>query len=138
MLNNLIQGYLLENNLTGENVIDYNYKYNEEQGYYIDKWNFEIPKPIFTQEIINAENLVYSKEKIILNLKHNNEKRILNEYSLIKQLDIIGRINGYTEIDFTNMNTFITSKIDEYRIIKENINSCETIEELELININLT
>jgi hypothetical protein len=68
-----------------------------------------------------ASLLEKTKEKEILKLKQKIKSDIQAEFSVEKQLSIIGRINGYTDQDFDEMNTFITSKIDEYRAQKAEI-----------------
>ena len=42
--------------------------------------------------------------------KNSIENEILKIYPITKQLDIIGRINGYTDNDFLEMKKFIEEK----------------------------
>lgn len=130
-MENLIQKYLSDNDLTGINGYQYDFRVDNEGNYYIDKWNYEIAKPSLST--LADEQLIYLKEKKIGQLKANVSLIIYSTYPMHKQSNIIGRINGYTEDDYNTMNTFITAKIDDCREIEDLINACTTIQEVEAI-----
>jgi hypothetical protein len=52
----LIQQFLKQNNLTGINGVNYSLR-DDGEGVYIDKWNYEIAKPQFTDNQINNAKL---------------------------------------------------------------------------------
>ena len=56
----LIQQFLKQNNLIGRNGIDYSLR-DDGKGAYIDKWNYEIAKPQFTQEQFDKAILAEAK-----------------------------------------------------------------------------
>lgn len=86
-----------------------------------------VVKPEFTLEEI--------KSKKIQELQAITSAEIYNQYPLHKQINIAGRVDGYNDEDFDEMNEFITSKIDYHRSIESEINNCESIEEVEAINL---
>jgi hypothetical protein len=56
----LTQQFLKQNNLTGRNGIDYSLR-DDGEGAYIDKWDYEISKPKFTQEQLDKAILAEVK-----------------------------------------------------------------------------
>lgn len=75
------------------------------------------------------------KQNKILNFKSKISNQIEAEYSLKKQINIIGRIHNYTDKDFKEMNNFISEKLTLYNLVKNQINSTKNIQELDLIII---
>ena len=59
----------------------------------------------------------------ILKLKNKISQEIYEVYPIYKQLDIIGRIGGYTDNDFNEMKAFIEEKIKKYQNSKTIINN---------------
>lgn len=56
----LTQQFLKQNNLNGRNGIDYSLR-DDGEGAYIDKWDYEIAKPHFTQEQFDKATLAEAK-----------------------------------------------------------------------------
>lgn len=63
-----------------------------------------------------TENKIHNDK--LLKLKNKISQEIYEVYPIYKQLDIIGRIGGYTDNDFNEMKVFIEEKIKEYRNLK--------------------
>lgn len=60
----LIQQFLAQNNLTGVNGIDYTLR-DDGQGSYVDKWTYNIPKPVFnSDDLLEGQLLEAKKAKI--------------------------------------------------------------------------
>ena len=81
----LIQQFLKENNLEGINGIDYTLR-NDGDGVYIEKWNFLIKKPIFTQTDLD---LIEFKNTKISQLKNNRNNKLLKPMQCIKSFEIV-------------------------------------------------
>ncbi len=60
------------------------------------------------------------KQEKIKELKQNCSEEIYKIYPIYKQIDILGRIGGYTNKDFEEMKIFIEEKINEYKEKKYN------------------
>ena len=67
-----------------------------------------------------TDNTSHKKEIEILKLKQNCSEEIYKLYPIYKQIDILGRIGGYTNKDFEEMKIFIEEKINEYKEKKYN------------------
>lgn len=63
-----------------------------------------------------SESEIYNDK--LLKLKNKVSQEIYEVYPIYKQLDIIGRIGGYTDNDFNEMKAFIEAKIEKYRSLK--------------------
>lgn len=80
----------------------------------------------------------FEKEKLkkIKEASKKASEEIYRLYPEYKQRNIIGKLCGYTEKEFTDMNTFISLIVEQCRSYKENITNSTTLEELNSININ--
>lgn len=70
---------------------------------------------------IKTENKIHNDK--LLKLKNKISQEIYEVYPIYKQLDIIGRIGGYTDNDFNEMKAFIEEKIKKYQNSKTIINN---------------
>lgn len=77
--------------------------------------------------------LDYSKNNKINLLREYTTSKIYTSYSLLKQIDIGNRINGYTDTNYNNMKAFIDSILIDYHTVKAQIEACNTIECVEAI-----
>lgn len=87
---------------------------------------------IVYKEDIALEDL---KNLLIDLVKQNLKKYIYSVYSQDKQIDIIGRMFGYDDKDFKEMQCFLNKAQDKYKERKSKIMSCKTHN--ELLNIEL-
>ena len=86
MLEQLIQKYLKDNNLSGESGRDYDLK-NDGQGAYIEYWNLDIPEPEFTKEDHDNAPLEQLKEEKISQLKRNRDDSLEAPMDSIKAFE---------------------------------------------------
>lgn len=87
---------------------------------------------IVYKEDIMLEDL---KNFLIDLIKQNLKKYIYSVYPQDKQIDIVGRMFGYNDIDFKEMQCFLNKAQDKYKERKNKIMSCKT--HSELLNIEL-
>lgn len=87
---------------------------------------------IVYKEDIMLEDL---KNLLIDLIKQNLKKYIYSVYPQDKQIDIVGRMFGYNDIDFKEMQCFLNKAQDKYKERKSKIMSCKTHN--ELLNIEL-
>jgi len=64
----LIQQFLAQNNLTGINGVNYSLR-DDGEGVYIDKWDYEISKPVFNQSQIDGASLQEAKTSKLAQLE---------------------------------------------------------------------
>lgn len=88
-------------------------------------------KIVYKEDII-LEDL---KNLLIDLIKQNLRKYIYSVYPQDKQIDIIGRMFGYNDTDFEEMQRFLNKIQDKYKERKSKIMSCKTHN--ELLNIEL-
>lgn len=84
--------------------------------------------PVKTLEELKGEK--------IQQLKNNCQNYIYSIYPIYKQLNISNILDGYTEEDKQNMNSFINSNRNIYKEKKELINNANSQEEIDNIDIN--
>lgn len=87
---------------------------------------------IVYKEDIMLEDL---KNLLIDLIKQNLKKYIYSVYPQDKQIDIVGRMFGYNDIDFDNLQQFLNETQNKYKERKNKIMSCKTHK--ELLNIEL-
>lgn len=87
---------------------------------------------IVYKEDIALEDL---KNLLIDLVKQNLKKYIYSVYPQDKQIDIIGRMFGYGDKDFEEMQCFLNEMQEKYKERKSKIMSCKTHN--ELLNIEL-
>lgn len=68
-----------------------------------------------------VEDVEAIKNTEIKKLKKETENEIFEIYPIVKQLDIIARIGGYTDDDFDEMKSFIEEKMAVYQIKKNRL-----------------
>ena len=118
-LEKIIQDYLSQKNLTGENGSNYDFIIDKDGKYAINMWDFKVKKPVFTQEDLEEKTLPIYKEQRIKMLKEEASKDIYN---------------GYTDKDFNTMKVFIDEKRDAYATKKARIINAISCEDVEKIN----
>lgn len=139
MLEIIIETYLEANSLSGENGVNYTYIFDEnKQEYFIDMWLFDIEKPIIDQQALKDAHFLLLKSTKVKELEKNTSNRVHLDYPFLKEIAIENGINGYDAEDLTTMKSFIAEKIYECKAIEVLINACNTEEELQTININIT
>ncbi|MDR2760694.1 MAG: hypothetical protein LBB09_02505 [Rickettsiales bacterium] len=81
----------------------------------------------------------FAKEKLskLNQIKINNENFIYLSYPIYKQLNIVGRIKNYTDADFIQMKKFIEEQIEKYDRKAAEIENCESLEELDGVDIEM-
>ncbi|WP_294403132.1 hypothetical protein [uncultured Clostridium sp.] len=87
--------------------------------------------------------IVYKEDIMLDDLKHllvdllkqNLKKYIYSVYPQDKQIDIVGRMFGYNDTDFEEMQCFFNKMQDKYKERKNKIMSCKI--HSELLNIEL-
>lgn len=139
-MENLIQKYLVDNGLTGTNGKDYDFRIDENGDYYIDRWNYQISKPIFTTEDIDTINLILYKKLKIIELKNKRDqwKKDNGYYSENNYIisNILNGIGNYSQDDVDNCRTFVNNLVLTYDSYKTQIENVISISELESIVIN--
>ena len=112
-------------NLNGSfNITVNNMPYNTIQGdkYYNETLKLFNSNPelfeIEEEQKIDLEEIKFLK---INDLKNQISNEIYEVYPLSKQIDILGRISGYTDENFEEMKIFIEEKINKYKNEKEKI-----------------
>jgi hypothetical protein len=160
----LIQQFLKQNNLTGTNGIHYTLR-DDGQGVYIDKWNYEIPKPTFTQSDFDEADLQEAKTSklaqitpvrdafMYADIEHNGSiftNSLISGNNITAALAIMGTSINWldtsgnqvvmTKAQLKELGALILNKrsagyYKEATLI-EQINACTTLEEVEAIDIN--
>lgn len=88
-------------------------------------------------KIVYREDIMLDDLKPLLIdlLKQNLKKYIYSVYPQDKQIDIVGRMFGYNDTDFEEMQCFFNKMQDKYKEGKNKIMSCKI--HSELLNIEL-
>jgi len=106
----LIQQFLKQNNLTGINGIDYTLR-DDWQGAYVDKWNYKIPKPTFTQSDFDKADLQKAKTSKITQLKLNRDNANIKDM-VCHQAFELKQIGRYEFVETTNLVYFAFKTTD--------------------------
>ena len=93
----LIQQFLAQNSLTGINGINYSLR-DDGEGVYIDKWVYNIPKPVFTQEDFDGASLQKAKTAKITQLKLNRDTHNLAPMVAVQANEITFDESGFDVI----------------------------------------